>query len=293
MASACSESPLKKEQYKKEIYLIGAYDRVWVTKVDYVNQGEEAETYFTISSSGTLPLDKDVKVELSVNQDLVNIYNRKYLTIKDKDKYYKNLPTEWYNIPDIDNNSVEIKHEQGISVKVPVKIKSSDICVDSLYVIPVQIDTVHAYSVVPGGKKMLIKIEMRNKYSGGYKMDGYKTDSYGTPEQSMPKRIQKNKQVLPTGVNSVRIFFGMNNESKIKEDIASKTIKISITDEQFGDNPLFKKLRIEKWNETADFQLEDLSESYYDTEKEIFHLKYKVGTSLYEEKLSREKKVKY
>ena len=48
------------EQYQKEIYLIGAYNRVWTTEVSYSN--EEVKTYFTVSSSGTLALDRDVNV---------------------------------------------------------------------------------------------------------------------------------------------------------------------------------------------------------------------------------------
>ena len=75
-AASCSEDILEKEQYKKEIYLVGAYDRVWTTTVEYSE--EDVETYFTISSSGTLPLDKNVNVKLKINEELVDIYNQKY-----------------------------------------------------------------------------------------------------------------------------------------------------------------------------------------------------------------------
>ena len=43
--TSCEKDLLEKEQYQKEIYLIGAYNRVWTTEVSYSN--EEVKTYFT------------------------------------------------------------------------------------------------------------------------------------------------------------------------------------------------------------------------------------------------------
>ena len=42
--TSCEKDLLEKEQYQKEIYLIGAYNRVWTTEVSYSN--EEVKTYF-------------------------------------------------------------------------------------------------------------------------------------------------------------------------------------------------------------------------------------------------------
>ena len=72
--TSCEKDLLEKEQYQKEIYLIGAYNRVWTTEVSYSN--EEVKTYFTVSSSGTLALDRDVNVKMKINEELVDIYNK-------------------------------------------------------------------------------------------------------------------------------------------------------------------------------------------------------------------------
>ena len=66
--TSCEKDLLEKEQYQKEIYLIGAYNRVWTTEVSYSN--EEVKTYFTVSSSGTLALDRDVNVKMKINEEL-------------------------------------------------------------------------------------------------------------------------------------------------------------------------------------------------------------------------------
>lgn len=50
------------------------YNRVWTTEVSYSN--EEVKTYFTVSSSGTLALDRDVNVKMKINEELVDIYNK-------------------------------------------------------------------------------------------------------------------------------------------------------------------------------------------------------------------------
>lgn len=44
------------------------------TEVSYSN--EEVKTYFTVSSSGTLALDRDVNVKMKINEELVDIYNK-------------------------------------------------------------------------------------------------------------------------------------------------------------------------------------------------------------------------
>ena len=130
--TSCEKDLLEKEQYQKEIYLIGAYNRVWTTEVSYSN--EEVKTYFTVSSSGTLALDRDVNVKMKINEELVDIYNKKYWTVLNEDKYYKSLDTDLYSIPSLENTV--IKHAEGSSAEVPVSQYS--ICTSVRLSLPVQ-----------------------------------------------------------------------------------------------------------------------------------------------------------
>lgn len=287
-AASCSEDILEKEQYKKEIYLVGAYDRVWTTTVEYSE--EDVETYFTISSSGTLPLDKNVNVKLKINEELVDIYNQKYWTILNEDKYYKPLNQSLYNIPSLSN--VLLDHSKGISVKVPVFIKTKDINIDKDYVIPVEIESSTPYPVNESGEKMLILLKMKNAYSGSYKMDGYTYEVEDGEVLEMSKRhISNNKTVTPTGINTVRIFYAMNNESDEETDIQTKTIQMTILDENYAGSDYVKKVKVDAWHpatwSASGKSVIDTGKSYYDPKEGKLYVEYQIDNMLYEETLTK------
>lgn len=278
-AVACTEDMLDEEQYQKEIYLIGAYDRVWTTTVDY--SLEEVRTYFTVSSSGSVGLDQDVNVKLKINEELVDIYNKKYWTVLNEDKYYKSLSADLYSIPSLDN--VVIKHTEDISAEVPIFIKTKDLDIDKSYVIPVEIESTTVYPVNESGRKMLILLKLRNAYSGNYQMDGYMTEEGGNP-----RRIQKAKEIVPTGINTVRVFYGMSNKSDQQSEIKAKTLELTILDENIAGSDHVKKVAVKAWDEES-LTVVDLGESSYNPDNKKFSLKYMIGTTLYEEGLLKEK----
>ena len=280
--TSCEKDLLEKEQYQKEIYLIGAYNRVWTTEVSYSN--EEVKTYFTVSSSGTLALDRDVNVKMKINEELVDIYNKKYWTVLNEDKYYKSLDTDLYSIPSLENTV--IKHAEGISAEVPVLIKTASLKIDQSYVIPVEIESTTGYPISDSGYKMLILLKLKNDYSGSYQMSGHTT-----LEGETPKTIQKPKTIKPTGVNTVRLFYAMNNESDEKADIQTGTIELTITDQIVEGTNDVKKVSIKAWDAENGPVIIDSGESTYNTTAKKFSLKYTIGNTLYEEQLTKEKEV--
>ncbi len=280
--TSCEKDLLDKEQYQKEIYLIGAYNRVWTTEVSYSN--EEVKTYFTVSSSGTLALDRDVNVKMKINEELVDIYNKKYWTVLNEDKYYKSLDTDLYSIPSLENTV--IKHAEGISAEVPVLIKTASLKIDQSYVIPVEIESTTGYPISESGYKMLILLKLKNDYSGSYQMSGHTT-----LEGETPKTIQKPKTIKPTGVNTVRLFYAMNNESDEKADIQTGTIELTITDQIVEGTNDVKKVLIKAWDAENGPVIIDSGESTYNTTAKKFSLKYTIGNTLYEEQLTKEKEV--
>jgi len=280
--TSCEKDLLEKEQYQKEIYLIGAYNRVWTTEVSYSN--EEVKTYFTVSSSGTLALDRDVNVKMKINEELVDIYNKKYWTVLNEDKYYKSLDTDLYSIPSLENTV--IKHAEGISTEVPVLIKTASLKIDQSYVIPVEIESTTGYPVSTSGYKMLVLLKLKNEYSGSYQMSGHTT-----LEGETPKTIQKPKTIKPTGVNTVRLFYAMNNESDEKADIQTGTIELTITDQIVEGTNDVKKVSIKAWDAENGPAIIDSGESTYNTTAKKFSLKYTIGNTLYEEQLTKEKEL--
>lgn len=280
--ASCEEGILDKEQYQKEIYLIGAYNRVWTTEVSYSDQ--EVQTYFTVSSSGSLALDKDVNVKMKINEELVDIYNVKYWTVLNEDKYYKPLDQSLYSIPSLGNTV--IKHSEGISAEVPMFIKTANLDIDQSYVIPVEIESTTEYPVNTSGYKMLILLKLKNDYSGNYQMTGHTTEPGDTP-----KTIQKPKTIQPTGVNTVRMFYAMNNETDEKADIQTKTIEITILDEEVEGGNGIKKVSVKAWDAENGPELIDSGESTYNPVSKNLKLKYTIGTTLYEENLVKEKEI--
>lgn len=279
--TSCGENLYDTEQYKKEVYLIGGYNRVLT--VDVMYSREAVESHFTISSSGSVALDKNVEVSLAINNDLVDSYNKKYWGIMNLDRYYKPLGEAFYTIPSLAHNTIQ--HENGISVNVPFFVQTEHLEADTSYVIPVEIESVTGYPVSESGRKMLILLNLQNMYSGNYKMDGHMTEV-----GKGPRRIQKAKVVTATGVDDVRIFYAMNNESGEKDDILNKTIKISVLDECIAGSDNIKKVVIKTWNEDKLIVI-DSGKGTYNPDSKSFYLEYMIGGTEYRETLTKEKEI--
>lgn len=279
--TSCGEDLYNTEQYKKEVYLVGGYNRVLTLDVMYNH--EKVESHFTISSSGSLPLDQDVDISLKINNDLVDSYNKKYWGVMNLDKYYMALDQSLYSIPSLEHNT--ILHANGISVNVPLFIQTEELSPDISYVIPVQIENTTVYPVNENGRKMLILLNLKNGYSGNYTMDGYTTEPGKTP-----RKMQKPKVVTAAGINDIRIFYAINNDSKEKADIQGKTIKVSILDESIVDNQKLKKVAVAAWNPET-LAVTDSGEGFYNPDTKTFHIKYTINNIVYEENLTKEKEL--
>lgn len=232
-------SPVDSEQYKKEIYLVGAYDNVWPLNVMYTGD-TPSEIFITVSSSGSLNLDKDVKVELDVDEEIIHSYNELFFGILNLDKYYLPLNRERYNIPDL--NNVLMEHKLGISKNVPIFIETTGIEPDSLYVIPIQIKSVSEYSVNRSGEKMLIKLNMVNAFSNQYSMEGSRILTNGNPQI-----IQKVKNLKAVNKQSVRLFYGTENENAEKIDTQAIVLTVGETNTTEGEN--IYPVTITAWND--------------------------------------------
>ena len=75
LASCNVENPIDGEQYIKQVYLVGAYDKLQGKEVAY---GSEREIFVSVAIGGTVSLDHDVTIRLE-QADYINIdnYNKK------------------------------------------------------------------------------------------------------------------------------------------------------------------------------------------------------------------------
>lgn len=274
LTTSCAESSIDSEQYKKETYLIGAYNKIWTIEVKYSE--EPVEDFLAVSSSGSKNLDKDVQFTLGINEELVDIYNRKFVGVLNEGDYYEALDQSLYDIPSKDKEKID--YTKGISTKVPIFICTKGLDTDKKYVIPVQLLQSSPYGVNEAGKSLLISLKLINDYSGMYIMSGFLT----SPE-SVPRKIQKNKVLTATGMNTLRMFYGVNNESDKPEELAAKAIDITISNEFVEGSTTVKKVSIKGWK---DLVITDSETGTYDTVTKMFQLKYTLedGT-VYEEDL--------
>ena len=274
---ACSVDPLDKEQYKNEVYLVGAYNRTWAIDAKYVD--ETFEDFFTVSSSGSLNIDQDARIVVETDNSIVDTYNKKFGG-EDKEQHFHAVDESLYEIPSMSN--IVIEHKNGISTKVPMFIKTKTLDPDLKYAIPVKIVSATPYDVNSSGQKMLIQLVMYNDYSGSYQDEGTRTDAQG-----VATKIQRVKVIKATAINKIRYFYGINNESNKMADKRAKTIEITILDEFIEGSTTIKKVAVAGW---GDVVITDDGNGTYDTVKKEFKVKYTTQSDglVYEETLTKE-----
>ena len=95
LASCNVENPIDGEQYIKQVYLVGAYDKLQGKEVAY---GSEREIFVSVAIGGTVSLDHDVTIRLE-QADYINIDNYNKKNVVENDIPYEAMPQELYNIP--------------------------------------------------------------------------------------------------------------------------------------------------------------------------------------------------
>lgn len=160
----CNENPIDTEQYIKQVYLVGAVDQFYTSDISYSDQ--EQETFISVATGGSLNIDKDAKVTLAeADSSVIEAYNNKF-TQRGAIRYQK-LPSTHYSISSM---NVTIKAGDVYS-RIPVRIKTTGLHCDSLYVIPFKI----ASSDLTINKKdsvLFLSVKLINDYSGSYQLSG-------------------------------------------------------------------------------------------------------------------------
>lgn len=274
---SCSKDLLKKEHYKTEVYLVGAYDKVWTMDVKY--EPEKSENFFTLSTSGSLNFSKEVLVEMVIDEEIITEYNNKFFGVLNLDKFYIPLPEDVYEIPDL--KGIKIEPKNGIYKRVPIVLNTSKIDADLAYVVPIKIESVSEYEINDTGGELLIKLRMFNDYSGSYKLDGTKVTGEETP-----KRIQKIKNLKAISHNSVRLFFGTENE--LDDNIGSATLALKIGSLISQDDETTFNVDVTGWDA---LEISDAS-GIYNSETETFDITYTQGNTVYHEVLTKDKESK-
>lgn len=200
LVTSCSVgSPLDDEQYIKQVYLVGAYDKLQTKELSYSGDGN---LYVSVALGGSLTSDKNVSVILGrANQSNITLYNHK--NVIEGDVNYQALPSDWYNLP---SWSGTIK-AGDVYARIPIHVQTNKIDCDSLYVIPLKIVNTSLYNVVKEDTVLIVNLKMTNNYSGLYVFDGTSTEyEDGKPNYSNTSVISTTRNLTAVNGNTVRVF---------------------------------------------------------------------------------------
>lgn len=208
--SACQvEDPMASEQYQKEIYIVGAYNRVSPFELPY---GDEQEAFVSISASGTKKVDQNVDITLKHDDDIIDWYNKKYML--DAPVKYRQLDPAYINIP---SWTATLKSGE-LYTRFPFTINSASLHCDSLYAISFVVESTSHYGLKEGGTELIFTLKLTNDFSGIYQMSATKIAMEEDPDSgdwtegsTMPVNIQRT--LTASSANEVRFFHEKTKET--------------------------------------------------------------------------------
>lgn len=212
--TACSVvDPMSSEQYQKDIYIVGANERVASFDVPY---GSTQEAFISISASGTQKVDKNVDVTLERNDDIIDWYNGKYML--DAPVKYRQLEAELINVT---SWTATLKAGE-IYTRFPFAVNTTNLHCDSLYSIGFAIKSVSDYQMSETGTELIFTLKLTNEFSGQYHMDATKTPLKEETlpdgntewiEQGMAVPVSIQRTLTAVSANTVRFFHEKNKET--------------------------------------------------------------------------------
>jgi hypothetical protein len=220
------ESPMDKDLYPQQVYIVGAPDKI----VDRdLNIGNLTDTVsISVAVGGSRASSQDVTVSLGEDTAAIATYDRKNLSALVTQ--YRKLANGIYTYPSTD---LTIKAGQVYNT-FPIYIKPATLHCDSLYMLPLKLTSTSAYKLNNTDTVALVRINMVNKYSGLYYMYGVIRNTTNSKD-TLVYKMSRNLKATDNG-QTVRMYH-YNNEfiqGDNKDYRPSHTFKITVN----ADNTL-------------------------------------------------------
>lgn len=212
LESCDRENPLDREQYMKQVYMVGAYDGVMPFNVTY--SGDQQEAYVSVAVSGTMFPDHDVKVTLKHSDDAIQAYNNKYMLDNAPVKYQK-LDDTHYSMPTMSG----IIKANEVYARIPFAVMTEGLHCDSLYALGFEIESAD-YPSNELTPTLILNIQLDNDYSGNYELAARKSTVTLVSEDPEEATLSETSTVSATRIvkavdeKSVRIFHEAQPESR-------------------------------------------------------------------------------
>ncbi|MBY5958755.1 DUF4361 domain-containing protein [Membranicola marinus] len=246
--SSCDEEFDQVEAYKKNIYLV--HSENLIHHFIHPFQDKPSEGFITVYCSGSLLPDRDIQIDMEFDPDIIDEYN--FIEFEhDSSRYVHMLNQENFEVPSF---TVEIKKGTLYS-NMPILLNAHGLSPDTTYVIPLRIKQVNEYEVNEELSSILYAVQLKNEYSGQYRMSGTLIDTASGVEQ----QVFKDKNIVPIDEFTSRMYVAAENENPA--NIPTYTLKFSVN----PDN----SVTIHEGNNIG-----DLGDSRYQPEKKTFTLNY-------------------
>jgi hypothetical protein len=223
--TSCDQDEVfEKEQYKNVFALISGDNNVYSEFFDMSQP--ESSGYVSTSCGGSNKITRDINISLVEDQALLDNYNKVNYDV-DYDNYALSLPAGKY---DIDSYRMTIK-SGTTGAELPVRIRPNSLSPDSVYFLPLRIDSHDTYEANPEKSYVLYRVMLKNRYARSdgntyYTMRAKQSVSGGNELETPGTKIMH-----PLSGNRVRIMAGT---TAFVSDIA--TLKKSAIILEVGDN---------------------------------------------------------
>jgi hypothetical protein len=201
--------PMAEEQYEKNVYIVGAYNRVSAFALPY---GNAQEAFVSVALSGSLNTDHDVTVTLRQNNDIIDWYNGKYML--DAPVKYEKLDDALLNVPSW-NATIRAGEVYAL---LPFSITSAGLHCDSLYAVGFEIASTSDYQLSPEDTELILTLKLTNEFSGAYQMEATKQtltkQSDGSwIETGMPVPVSIQRTLTAVSADTLRFFHEKTKET--------------------------------------------------------------------------------
>lgn len=259
MTSCEQDNPIEKEQYKKEISIVGSQH----SNDGYIifdlacNDNGYSQAYVSVAVSGSLNSNKDIKVKLSDNvPNAIDEYNRVF--VASSDIRNKELPKTAYQISDY---TAVIKAGNSYG-RLPIDIDTKSLEPDSLYALPFKIVEASDYDFRREDTVLIMAINLKNEYSGSYRQETYRS-TVQADELLTDSVPMSNLRTLKAISEKVVRFWG-EGVTETFDGILDYSVTFTVN----ADN----SVSIAAWDDTK-LTVKDGS-GYYDAKKATFYVKW-------------------
>jgi hypothetical protein len=206
--SSCDRDELfEREQYKNVVALLSedGYN-VFAEEHELGTAETETEGWVVASCGGALEIKDAISINLMEDESLLDHYNTGNYDV-DEIKYAQYLSKSRYVI---ENANINIPAGERTG-RMKIKIHATGLSPDSLYFIPLRVNTYSAYEFNPEKSDVLYRVILKNFYATQktatlYNFRGVRNGA----------NIMGNKQVFPVSGNQIRIMAGnLDFEAKI------------------------------------------------------------------------------